>query len=62
MKKKLGEISGDAVSQFVEIVQLIRQHRKSFKTTANATAETAGTSRETLHRIEKSEPIVCIGA
>ena len=51
-----------AVSQLAEIRQLIRQHRKSFKITANATGETAGISRVTLHRIEKGDPTVSMGA
>ena len=62
MKKNIEKISDDAVSQLAEIGQLIRQHRKSFKITANAAAETAGISRVTLHRIEKGEPTVSMGA
>ena len=62
MKKKIEKISDDAVSQLADIGQLIRQHRKSFKITANATGETAGISRVTLHRIEKGEPTVSMGA
>ena len=55
MKKKIEKISDDAVGQLADIGQLIMQHRKSFKITANAAAETAGISRVTLHRIEKGE-------
>jgi len=62
MKKNIERMSDDAVSQLAEIGQLIRQHRKSFKITANAAAETAGISRVTLHRIEKGEPTVSMGA
>jgi DNA-binding XRE family transcriptional regulator len=62
MKKKIEKISDDAVSQLADIGQLIMQHRKSFKITANAAAETAGISRVTLHRIEKGEPTVSMGA
>jgi DNA-binding XRE family transcriptional regulator len=62
MKKKIEKISDDAVSQLGDIGQLIMQHRKSFKITANAAAETAGISRVTLHRIEKGEPTVSMGA
>ena len=62
MKKKIEKISDDAISQLAEIGRLIRQHRKSFKITANAAAETAGISRVTLHRIEKGEPTVSMGA
>ena len=62
MKKNIEKISDNAVSQLADIGQLIRQHRKSFKITANAAAETAGISRVTLHRIEKGEPTVSMGA
>ena len=62
MKKNIEKISNDAISQLVDIGQLIRQHRKSFKITANAAAQTAGISRVTLHRIEKGEPTVSMGA
>ena len=62
MKKKIEKISDDAVSQLADIGQLIMQHRKSFKITANAAAETAGISRVTLHRIEKGEYTVSMGA
>ena len=62
MAKNIGKISNDAISQLADIGQLIRQHRKSFKITANAVAQTAGISRVTLHRIEKGEPTVSMGA
>jgi len=62
MKKKIEKISDNAVGQLADIGQLIRQHRKSFKITANAAAETAGISRVTLHRIEKGESTVSMGA
>jgi DNA-binding XRE family transcriptional regulator len=62
MKKTIEKISGEAISQLADIGQLIMQHRKSFKITANAAAETAGISRVTLHRIEKGESTVSMGA
>ena len=62
MKKNIKTLSDDAASQLAAIGQLIRQHRKSFKITANATAETADISRVTLHRIEKGEPTVSMSA
>jgi len=62
MKKKIEKISDNAVGQLADIGQLIMQHRKSFKITANAAAETAGISRVTLHRIEKGESTVSMGA
>jgi transcriptional regulator with XRE-family HTH domain len=40
----------------------IRLHRKALKVTATATAEAAGLSRVTLHRIEKGEPSVAMAA
>tara|TARA_B100000795_G_scaffold136431_1_gene101901 strand:- start:13 stop:504 length:492 start_codon:yes stop_codon:yes gene_type:complete len=62
MKKNIEKISNDAISQLADIGQLIRQHRRSFKITANAAAQTAGISRVTLHRIEKGESTVSMGA
>ena len=62
MKKNIEKLSKGAINQLDEIGQIIRQHRKSFKITANAAAETAGISRVTLHRIEKGEPTVSMGA
>ena len=62
MKKNIKKISNDAISQLADIGQLIRQHRRSFKITANAAAQTAGISRVTLYRIEKGEPTVSMGA
>ncbi|MDC1299712.1 helix-turn-helix domain-containing protein [Pseudomonadales bacterium] len=62
MKKAVKKISDNAVALLAEIGPLIRQHRKSFNITANAAAETAGISRVTLHRIEKGESTVSIGA
>lgn len=62
MKKNIEKLSEGAINQLAEIGQVIRQHRKSFKITANATAKTAGISRVTLHRIEKGEPTVSMGA
>ena len=40
----------------------IRARRKSLGVNATSTAESAGISRVTLHRIEKGEPSVAIGA
>lgn len=42
--------------------QQIRNHRKSLKISAIATAEAAGLSRVTLYRIEQGEASVAIGA
>ena len=62
MKKNIEQLSTGASNPLAEIGQIIRQHRKSFKITANSAAETAGISRVTLHRIEKGEPTVSMGA
>lgn len=40
----------------------IRAHRKALRVSATAAAEAAGLSRVTLHRIEKGEPSVTLGA
>lgn len=40
----------------------IRSQRKALRLSATVTAEAAGMSRVTLHRIEKGEPSVTIGA
>jgi transcriptional regulator with XRE-family HTH domain len=42
--------------------QKIRAHRKGLRVSATAAAEAAGMSRVTLHRIEKGEPSVTMGA
>lgn len=39
----------------------IRQRRKQLRVSATATAEAAGLSRVTLHRIERGEPTVALG-
>ena len=48
-------MSVNLVLQHAQIGPLIRQHRKSFKITANAAADTARILRVTLHGIERSE-------
>ncbi|MEW6479306.1 MAG: helix-turn-helix transcriptional regulator [Pseudomonadota bacterium] len=40
----------------------IRAHRKALRVSATAAAEAAGVSRVTLHRVEKGEPSVAVGA
>ena len=40
----------------------IRAQRKALRLSATVTAEAAGLSRVTLHRIEKGEPSVTMGA
>lgn len=45
-----------------ELGQKIREHRKKLGVSATATAEAAGMSRVTLHRIEKGEVSVAMSA
>ncbi|MFP5325598.1 MAG: helix-turn-helix domain-containing protein [Gammaproteobacteria bacterium] len=42
--------------------QRVRAHRKALRVSATAAAEAAGVSRVTLHRVEKGEPSVAVGA
>ena len=58
MKENMEKMSVNLVLQHAQIELLIRQHRKSFKITANAAADTARILRVTLHGIEKSEPFM----
>lgn len=49
-------------AQLLALGQQIRARRKALQVTAVAAAEAAGMSRVTLHRIEKGEPSVTLGA
>ena len=49
-------------AQLQALGELIRARRKALGVSAAAAAEAAGLSRVTLHRIEKGEPAVTIGA
>ncbi|MCK0509780.1 helix-turn-helix domain-containing protein [Aromatoleum buckelii] len=51
-----------AAERLRRVGQKIREHRKSIRVSATAAAEAAGMSRVTLHRIEKGEPSVTMGA
>ena len=44
------------------IGQRVRERRKALRVSATAAAEAAGLSRVTLHRIERGEPSVTMGA
>ena len=46
----------------IALGQQIRAHRKALRISATTAAEAAGMSRVTLHRIEKGEPAVTMGA
>ncbi|MBU0750554.1 MAG: helix-turn-helix domain-containing protein [Gammaproteobacteria bacterium] len=56
------ETSTAAADILVELGRTIRAHRKSLRVSAVAAAESAGMSRVTLHRIERGEPSVTMGA
>ncbi len=51
-----------AADQLIALGQQIRAHRKALRISATTAAEAAGMSRVTLHRIEKGEPAVTMGA
>ena len=56
------EITNLAASQLVRLGAELRRLRKAQQVNSTATAEAAGISRVTLHRIEKGEPSVSMGA
>lgn len=62
MPSKLPDITGSTAALLQVLGQQIRAHRKSQRISAVAAAEAAGMSRVTLHRIEKGEPSVTMGA
>lgn len=49
-------------AHLIALGQQIRTHRKALRISATTAAEAAGMSRVTLHRIEKGEPAVTMGA
>jgi transcriptional regulator with XRE-family HTH domain len=49
-------------ARLIALGQQIRAHRKALRISATTAAEAAGMSRVTLHRIEKGEPAVTMGA
>ena len=51
-----------ATQQLQALGALIRAERKALRVSSTATAEAAGVSRVTLHRIEKGEASVAVGA
>ena len=62
MPAKSPETTEVAAEKLVELGKRIRVHRKSLQVSAAAAAESAGMSRVTLHRIERGEPSVTMGA
>lgn len=55
-------LTRQALDSLLAIGEAIQRHRKGLRLSATAVAEAAGISRVTLHRIEKGEPSVTIGA
>lgn len=62
MPAKSPETAKAAAEKLVELGKKIRARRKLLRVSAIAFAESAGMSRVTLHRIEKGEPSVTMGA
>lgn len=62
MPAKPPYIAKNIADQLSALGQQIRARRKALGINATATAESAGMSRVTLHRIEKGEPAVTMGA
>ena len=62
MPSKPPETTKAAAEKLVEIGKQIGAHRKALRVSAVAAAESAGMSRITLHRIERGEPSVTMGA
>lgn len=55
-------VVASVLEELTALGQQIRAHRKALRISATALAEAAGMSRVTLHRIEKGEPAVTMGA
>ena len=55
-------LTADARSSLADLGARLRAQRKALGLSATTTAEAAGLSRATLHRIEHGEPSVTVGA
>ena len=62
MPAKAPAVGDILAAQLVALGKRIRAHRKRHKVSAVSAAEAAGMSRVTLHRIERGEPSVTMGA
>lgn len=62
MPSKSPQVSQLVLGKLIDLGEHIRHHRKLLKLNATIVAESAGLSRVTLHRIEKGEPSVTMGA
>jgi transcriptional regulator with XRE-family HTH domain len=55
-------LTSQSAASLAAIASAVRERRKDLRVSAVAAAEAAGISRVTLHRIEKGEPAVTMGA
>ena len=62
MPAPLPTVPGTTLEVARALGQRIRAQRKQLRVSATLTAEAAGISRVTLHRIERGEPSVAVGA
>jgi transcriptional regulator with XRE-family HTH domain len=62
MPARAPSMSKTAAGKLAALGAQLRAHRTALKLTATTVAEAAGLSRVTLHRIERGEPSVTIGA
>ena len=62
MPAKSPEVGKFLAARLKVLGERIRAHREQQKVSATAAAEAAGMSRVTLHRIERGEPSVTLGA
>ena len=62
MPSKAPPIDSVLAARLTALGDRIRAHRRRHKVTATSAAEAAGMSRVTLHRIERGEPSVTMGA
>jgi transcriptional regulator with XRE-family HTH domain len=62
MNPNLPTTVNPSAAQLQALGQQLRARRKALRVSSTATAEAAGMSRVTLHRIEKGEPTVAGGA
>jgi transcriptional regulator with XRE-family HTH domain len=62
MPARTSIIASTVADKLIAMGKQIRAHRKALRISATTTAEAAGMSRVTLHRIEKGEPSVTMGA
>jgi len=62
MPANIPELTSRAADALTGIGAQVRRRRKALRISAVAAAEAAGISRVTLHRIEKGEPAVTLGA